>query len=110
MSNLYSINRDEAIARIRAGLKKRTGRSWSVKGGRGTAWGWITIGAPPKRLVDGYRLSDVDRAELAKTLGLPLSDVHGQGISVPASSEYYRAHVERAETGSTERDPKPYWD
>lgn len=103
------MNRDEAIARIRSGLKKRTGRSWSVKGGRGTAWGWITIGAPPRRM-DGYRMNDVDRADLARAMGLSLSEVHGQGISVPASTEYYRAHVERAETGSTERDPKPYWD
>lgn len=44
-------DRDEAIARIRAGLKKRTGRPWSVTGGRGTAWGWIRIGSPPARRV-----------------------------------------------------------
>ncbi len=42
-------DRDEAIKAIRAALKRRTGRAWSVTGGRGTAWGWITITAPPKR-------------------------------------------------------------
>jgi hypothetical protein len=50
MSNaITSIDRDEAIKRIRAALKKRSGKQWSVTGGRGTAWGWIEIDAPPKR-------------------------------------------------------------
>jgi hypothetical protein len=44
-----SIDRGEAIKAIRTALKRRTGRTWSVTGGRGTAWGWITIEAPPKR-------------------------------------------------------------
>ena len=38
-----SIDRDEAIKAIRTALKRRTGKTWSVKGGRGTAWGWLTI-------------------------------------------------------------------
>lgn len=42
------INRDEAIARIKAALKRRSGKPWSVTGGKGTAWGWITIDVPPK--------------------------------------------------------------
>ena len=43
------IDRDEAIKRIRSALKRKTGKTWSVTGGRGTAWGWITVQAPPKR-------------------------------------------------------------
>ena len=38
-----SLTRDEAIGRIKASLKARSGKAWSVRGGRGTAWGWITI-------------------------------------------------------------------
>jgi len=45
------IDRDEAIKRIRKALTKKTGKSWSVTGGRGTAWGWITVSAPPRRRV-----------------------------------------------------------
>ncbi len=44
-----TIDRDEAIARIRTALKRRSGKAWSVTGGRGTAWGWITVEAPPAR-------------------------------------------------------------
>lgn len=43
------LDRDEAIKRIKAALKRRSGKPWSVTGGRGTAWGWIKIDAPPKR-------------------------------------------------------------
>jgi hypothetical protein len=45
------LTRDEAIRRIKAALKKRSGRAWSVTGGSGTAWGWITIQVPPKERV-----------------------------------------------------------
>ena len=44
------MDRDQTIVAIRTALKKRSGKQWSVKGGRGTASGWITISAPPKRL------------------------------------------------------------
>jgi hypothetical protein len=43
------LSRDATIKRIRAALKKRSGKSWSVTGGRGTAYGWIEIDAPPRR-------------------------------------------------------------
>lgn len=47
---MASIGRDEAIEAIRNGLKRRSGKQWSVTGGRGTAWGWIKISVPPRRL------------------------------------------------------------
>jgi hypothetical protein len=50
-AELTSVDRDDAIRIIRDALKKRSGKTWSVKGDRGTAWGWITITAPPKRRV-----------------------------------------------------------
>lgn len=105
------LTRDEAIRRIRAGLKRRTGKSWSVTGGRGTGWGWIRISAPPARRVGewGGVMTDADRAELGQALGYD-RPVHMQGESIPASSDYYRAAVERAETGTTSVNPQPYWD
>jgi len=45
------MDRSEAIKRIRAALKKKTGKTWSVTGGRGTAWCWLNVSAPPKRRV-----------------------------------------------------------
>jgi hypothetical protein len=44
-----NIDRNEAIKRIKTALQKRSGKQWSVTGGRGTAWGWVEIDAPPKR-------------------------------------------------------------
>jgi hypothetical protein len=43
--------RSEVISTIRKALKERTGRPWSVKGGRGTGWGWIDVQAPPRRRI-----------------------------------------------------------
>lgn len=50
------ITRDSAISTIRAALRRRSGKAWSVTGGRGTAWGWITIEAPPARRTWSHRL------------------------------------------------------
>ena len=37
------IDRKEAISEIRQLLVNLTGRHWSVRGGTGTAWGWINV-------------------------------------------------------------------
>lgn len=123
-------DRDTAIRLIRAALKRRTGRSWSVKGGRGTAWGWITITAPPKRCTfgseptgeedaqgipiyrevanDGCDMGDEDRKVLAEALGIEW--VHIQGKDIPAASDYRREYVARAEGRTPEVIGVPYWD
>lgn len=104
------MDRDEAIARIRKALKARSGKTWSVKGGRGTAWGWITISASPARCNEFGYMPDGDRAELAELLGMG-SEVHSQGVNVPASGDYYRLFVHCAEHGHAgDFKAQPYWD
>lgn len=39
------MTRNEATKCIKAALKKKTGKTWSVSGGRGTGYGWMTIQA-----------------------------------------------------------------
>lgn len=99
--------RASAIAAIKAALKARTGKAWSVTGGSGTAYSWLRIDAPPARRTWKHRVApDVDeygrekyeeydagpgteygysspaeRAELASVLGK--DSVHHQGESVP---------------------------
>lgn len=129
------MNRDEAIKRIRAGLKRRSGKAWSVKGGRGTAWGWIKVDAPPARCTwesfevetgtdgngeryprydwrdtgkPGHHAGPADNRELAELFGL--SAVHFQGLSIPASTAYYQEHVDRAEGREASVIGRPYWD
>ena len=101
------MERNEAIAAIKLALKQRSGRAWSVTGGRGTSWGWIRISAPPARLGEFRTLSDDDRAELSRLLG---KDVHCQGESVPASSAYRVEYVERAQGKPVTAAAVPYWD
>lgn len=108
-SGAPSLGRDEAIRRIRTALQARSGRSWSVHGGRGTAWGWIKVSAPPRRQDEYGKISDADREELARLLGLTLR-VHEQGVSIPSSSDYYREYVDRAEGRPPSVHGKPYWD
>lgn len=92
------IQRDEAIERIKAALKRRSGRSWSVTGGRGTARGWLNVTVPPKQRIDGGMNAD-DCKALADLFGLP-SPVHFQGLSIgPDERTWY---VRRAEGTPTE--------
>lgn len=97
--------RDEAIARIRKALKARSGKQWSVTGGRGTAYGWITIDVPPARKVDGIA-TETERAELAALLGIPSAHY----VSVGASSDYRWEYVDRAEGRTPKKIAEPYWD
>lgn len=126
--------RDEAIRRIRTALQRRSGKPWSVTGGRGTAWGWITIDAPPARRTWRCRLkpdaspaqlpedyedydsgqpggynSPADRAELAKLLGLD-RPAHFQGVSIAASHDHYDEYIARAEGRQPAKVAQPYWD
>lgn len=129
-------DRDETIARIRAALKRRTGRPWSVTGGKGTAWGWIRIDAPPARRTwrsrplphnpggylpgkenwedydsgePGGYMSPAERAELGAALGLD-HPAHHQGVQVAASGDYRTEYVDRAEGRPPRCIAQPYWD
>jgi hypothetical protein len=101
-------DRDATIKRIRAALKERSGKSWSVSGSRGTSWGWITISAPPARRVDGY-VSEAEQAELGELLGLG-RPAHHQGEDIPAGSDYRREYIDRAEGREPSVCGTPYWD
>jgi hypothetical protein len=125
------MDRDEAIDRIRKALRERSGKTWSVKGGRGTAWGWIRIASPPAKQTTRHRLRPgqpdrpenyepydsgqpggvmtvADREELARLLGL--ERVHDAGVSIPNSTDYYIEHIDRAEGRPPSVVGNPYWD
>ena len=101
------IDRGDAIRTIRTELRRRSGKAWSVTGGRGTSWGWITISAPPARR-DRDGMTGEDRAELAGLLGL--TRAHYQGVTVPASSVHYREDLARARGLKPAVIAEPYWD
>ena len=103
------MNRNEAIEQIRAGLKARSKKRWSVRGGSGTAWGWITISAPPARCEEFGRMSEEDSVELSELLAHP-NGISRQGVSVPSSSAYYREYVDRANGRELEVLGTQYWD
>ena len=125
------MTRDEAISAIRTALKRRSGKAWSVTGGRGTGWGWIKINAPPARCtarhiltpgaldlpenylevdtgVPGGHMTPNDREELAALLGK--DRIYGQGESIPSSNNYYQEYVDRAEGKPPTVIGHPYWD
>jgi hypothetical protein len=130
-----ALDRDKFIAAVRASLRSRSGKSWSVTGGRGTAWGWVTIDAPPARKTwrhvpkagagecpppgaefwdykdtgrAGGNISAPDAAELAALLGL--ETVHFQGVSIPAGGDYRREYLQRARGEAVTVRGEPYWD
>ena len=125
-------DRDETIAKIKTALRRRSGKAWSVTGGRGTAWGWIQIDAPPARRTWSHRLkpdcadwpenygeydsgepgrsmSPADREDLGKLLGLE-GKAHHQGVSIAAGSDHRREYIERAEGQPVTKIAQPYWD
>lgn len=102
-------DRAETIAAIRAALKARSGKTWSVTGGTGTAYGWITIKAPPKRCDQWGSMSDADRAELGELLGLGRPTLR-QGVDVAASTDHRRECVDRAEGRRPSVVAASYWD
>ena len=133
------MERNEAMKRIKAGLQKRSGRAWSVTAGRGTAWGWLTIDAPPMRRTSRYlvragcsgdspedydktrtdtgvvggSITEADAVELARLLGWPDGEgkkVHSQGVSVPSGGDYWAEYVDRAEGRKPSRVGVQYWD
>jgi hypothetical protein len=109
MTTLDPTDRNDAIKLIRAALKQRSGKTWSVTGGRGTGWGWIAITAPPaRRLGYGY-MTDGDREELGKLLGLG-GPAPTQGEKIPAGSDYRREYVARAQGQTPTVHGTPYWD
>lgn len=88
------MTRKEAIKTIRTALKKRSGKPWSVTGGRGTAYCWLRIDAPPKRKDEYGQMSISDSEELVKLLDL--EKVYHDGISIPASNQYWQEYMDRA--------------
>lgn len=88
---------DAAVSRIRAGLRRRTGRSWTVTRGRGSVYGWIYIKTP------SGELTAAEQHQLAKALGL--ATVHHQGVMIPSGGRERGEYVARAE-GSRTPNPK----
>lgn len=126
-----SLDRNIVIKAIKANLQRRSGKQWSVTGGRGTAWGWIKIDAPPARCTWSFKLpegvadspqnyievndgcefghmSPDDRKQLGELLGL--ENVHYQGISIPSSHGHYREYLERSEGKTPTALGECYWD
>jgi len=129
------MDRDEFIKTIKANLQKRSGKVWSVTGGKGTAWGWVKITAPPARCTWGHRpkegmgecpppgkeywdaydtgkpgrdMSPGDKAELARLLGL--DRVSEQGKKVPPQNDYWAEYLDRAAGRTPTRTGTPEWD
>lgn len=79
--------RSAVTKKMRQLLRQRSGKTWSVRGGRGTGWGWLEICAPPSRM-DGWKMTDADQEELSDLLG---KRVHCQGHSI--SSDEWWEHL-----------------
>ena len=98
------LSRNAVTKRIRQALRRRSGKSWSVSGGSGTAYGWIRIKATA-----GRDLALAEQMELAELLGLS-RPCHFQGEDIPSGHDYYREYIARAEGREPAVTGKAYWD
>lgn len=104
------MDRNETIAAIRKALRARSGKSWSVRGDRGSSWGWITISSPPSRAADQWgSMTPAEAEELGRLLGFD-EPVHHQGVNIAASDAYRREYIDRAEGRTPSVVGTPYWD
>lgn len=127
------MDRNETIKTLKDALKNRSGKTWSVTGGRGTAWGWIEISAPPKRCTghwtlkpghldrghEDWELTDTgvlggcmtpkDREELTQLLSLDRL-VGSNGESIPSGGDYYEEYIQRAQGLPVTVRGEQYWD
>lgn len=102
--------RNDAIKQINAALKARK-LSYSVTGGRGTAWGWIHINPKPARIKALRGDETALKAEYVKMYeAFGLTDGYSTGISIASSSDYYREYIERANGRTPTKVAAPYWD
>jgi len=99
-------DRNDFIRIVKHNLRERSGKSWSVKGGRGTAWGWVTICALPSQM-DGYCMSEAQCEELGALLG---ERVHSQGTLVPSASDFRMEYVQRSAGVEVTVVGVPSWD
>lgn len=103
------MSRNECIEQIKTALKKRSKTRWSVRGGSGTAYGWIRVTTIPS-LRNGCSLAEEHRKELAQLFGLEGERECWDGISIAASDDYYQEYVERANGQAPTKIAQPYWD
>lgn len=95
------VDREMAIRLIREALRRRSGKLWTVRGGTGTSYTWISIISPPARRVGPYDyMTEAEAKELGELLGIG-GPVHHQGYDVSPGSASYRVAIARAQTGST---------
>ena len=104
-------SRNATIKRIKTALKNRSGKPWSVTGGKGTAWGWIRISSMPSRCSEYGRMTDADANELTQLLGLtdrPYLETANE--SIPSGYDYYAEYIDRAEGRTPDVYGQQYWD
>jgi len=103
------MDRRETIREIKSALRRRSGHGWSVHGGTGTAYGWISISRHPHE-----SMTDAERAELDALLGMDGRNRRVGGghspESIPAGHDYYQEYIDRANGRAPSVTGTPYWD
>lgn len=105
--SMLAAERNQTIVEIRNALRRRSGKPWSVTGGRGTAWGWITITAPKARRDECGNVRATDRVELAELLGI---DQAHTSHEVPPQQDFRIEYIDRANGRTPSRVGVPQWD
>lgn len=102
-----SLSRTQLCRAMAKALRERSGKTWSVKGGRGTAYGWLRITAPPSRRDESGRMTAEDASELGSLLGFGRPSY---GESIPAGNDYWQEYADRCVGLEPSVHGVPYWD
>ena len=101
-------DRNNTIQAIKAALKAR-GLKYSVTGGRGTAWGWITVDLMPAVFKTAAE-EEIKAAYRKLAVDLKLTNNGYTSESIPAGGDYYTEYIQRAKGETPTTTGTPYWD
>lgn len=97
------LDRNTVTKTIKRNLQKRSGKQWSVSGGMGSVYGWITIIAPKTNWMTHDECRELQEL-------LDLKNVHPQGVDIMASTTAYEEYISRSLGETPVRIAEPYWD
>jgi hypothetical protein len=105
---MTTIDRDEAVKRLKAAMKQATGRNWRVYGDRGTAWGWLNVRSPKSRTVGDFDyMNEEDCCELGRIFHGGRRDCHQQGYSISPDSREWAVETAEAAARGGEMELQP---
>lgn len=91
------MKQDAYLTALRLALNERTGRTWSLRKGRGSSHANVYVTSPTERKRPdlGTLMNADDRVTLGLIFGLPVDTISDMVVITPEQYEHYLARAQR---------------